>query len=133
MFQQKVNMRVLVRLSVYNKLSITPARKFKMRSGRAGKAKRQEDVRRAAVAGRGRDIFRERLAVARRRTARRSKVTRRKENSIGRNCTREKVVLGNSKVWTLGERQRGQQQCNRGTRIETYRKTTGHETEKRIA
>jgi hypothetical protein len=87
---------------------------------------------RAALARRGRDIFRERQAVARRRTAGSAKVARRKENNVGRNCTREKLVLKTSKGWTLGKRQRVQQQCNRGTRIETYRKTTGRETVKRI-
>jgi hypothetical protein len=59
-------------------------------------------------------------------------MARSKEIIIGRNHTWDNVVLGTSKGWTLGKRQRAQQQCNRGIRIETCRKTTGRETVKRI-
>jgi uncharacterized membrane-anchored protein YhcB (DUF1043 family) len=72
------------------------------------------------------------LAVARRGTTRHVKVARRKEIFVRGNWTRG-VILGTSKGWTLGVRQRAQKQCNRGIRIETYRKTTGLEIAKQIA
>jgi hypothetical protein len=72
----------------------------------------------------------------------------RKGNVIGENRTREKVVQGTLKGWTLGRRQRGQHECNKwlrkwdlkevwlestGNFIETFRKTNGLEITKRIA
>jgi hypothetical protein len=72
-----------------------------------------------------RDIFRP-------NTTRRAKVAQRKENSIGKNCTRHKVMLGTSKGWTL-ERDNGHNHTvTRGTRIEPYRKMTRLEIAKRI-
>jgi hypothetical protein len=80
---------------------------------------------RATVARRMRDILRL-------NTTRRAKVARCKENSVEKNRTRDKVMLGTLKGWTLGRDNRRNCNVTRGTRIEPYRKMTGHETAKRI-
>jgi hypothetical protein len=70
-----------------------------------------------------RDIFRL-------NTTRRAKVAPRKENSVRRDCTRNKVMLGPSKGWML-ERDNGHNRnVTRGTRFEPYRKMTGLEIAK---
>jgi hypothetical protein len=69
--------------------------------------------------------FRKELAATGRENARCAKVARQKENFVGRNRNKDNVVLRTSKGWTLGRRQRAQQQHNRGIMIETYRKTNG--------
>jgi hypothetical protein len=72
-----------------------------------------------------RDIFRP-------NTTRCAKVAWRKENSVGRDHTRDKVMLGTSKEWML-ERDNGRNRnITRGTRIEPYRKMTGLEIARRI-
>jgi hypothetical protein len=68
--------------------------------------------------------FQKRLTIAGRGTTRHAKVARRKGNIVQRNQTRD-VVLGTWKGQTLRKRQ-----CNRGIRIETFRKTTGMEIAK---
>jgi hypothetical protein len=72
-----------------------------------------------------RDIFRP-------NTTRHAKVARHKENSIRRNRTRNKVMLGTAKGWTLERDNVRNRNVTRGTRIESYRKMIGLEIVKRI-
>jgi hypothetical protein len=78
---------------------------------------------RAAVARCMRDIFRP-------NTTRHAKVAQRKENSIGKDHTRDKVMLGTSKGWMLERENRHNHNLIRGTRIEPNRKMTGLEIAK---
>jgi hypothetical protein len=72
-----------------------------------------------------RDIFRLNIN-------RRAKVAQCKENSVGKDQTRDKVMLGTLKGWTL-ERDNGRNRnVTRGTRTEPYRKMAGLEIAKRI-
>jgi hypothetical protein len=93
----------------------------------------------ATVARRKRDILkshltqekchpRRELLASRTRTTHRAKVARRKENSIGRDRRRDKMMLGTSKGWALGRDNGRNHNVTRGTRNEM----TGHETAKRI-
>jgi hypothetical protein len=81
--------------------------------------------RRATMSRHLRDIFRP-------NTTRHAKVAQCKENPVKKDRTRDKVMLGTSKGWTL-EIDNGRN-CNvtRGTGIEPYRKMTGLEIAKRI-
>jgi hypothetical protein len=81
--------------------------------------------RRATVAWRKRNIFRQNMT-------RRATLARRKENSVGRDRSRDKMMLGTSKGWALGRDNRCNHNVTRGTRIEAYKKMTGQETAKRI-
>jgi hypothetical protein len=81
--------------------------------------------RRATVARRMRDTFRP-------NTTRRTKVARQQETSVGKNRTKNKVMLRTSKGWTLGRGNGRNRNVTSGIRIEAYEKTTGLEIEKRI-
>jgi hypothetical protein len=71
-----------------------------------------------------RDIFRP-------NTTRRAKVARHKEN-CWKDHTRDKVMLGTSKGWTLERDNWRNYNLIRGTRTEPYRKMTGLEIAKQI-
>jgi hypothetical protein len=113
------------------------------RAKMARKTPRDKMSRRATVARRMRDIVksyltqekcrpRRELVTSRTRTTHRAKVARHKKNSVGRDRTRDKVLLRTSKGWTLGRDNGRNHNVTRGTRIEAYGKMTGHETAKRI-
>jgi hypothetical protein len=81
--------------------------------------------RRATVARRMRDIFRPNMT-------RRAKVARQQENSVRRDPTRDKLMLGTSKGWALRRDNGCNRNVTRGIRIEAYEKTTGLQIEKRV-
>jgi hypothetical protein len=85
----------------------------------------QEDPRAGCRATSRRDICRPNIAH-------RAKVARRKENSVGKNCTRDEVMLRILKGWMLRRDTGINRNVTRGTRIKPYRKMTRHETVKRI-
>jgi hypothetical protein len=70
---------------------------------------RQNTTRRATVAQPREDIFRP-------NTTRRAKMARRKENSVGRDSTKDKVMLRSPKGGTFGKRLWKGPECNTGIR-----------------
>jgi hypothetical protein len=61
------------------------------------------------------------LVASRTRTTHRAKVARRKENSFGRDRTRDEVILGTSKGWTFRRDNGRNRNVTRETRIKPYR------------